>query len=93
MANPIGASFIANAASIEDLEHDCRTHLELRERQKGKGTAYAYQCLICGEAVGSEVSKKGVSIQPLPFDEEVGELYSSVKFRFLEEMRRVRAVQ
>ncbi|WP_250460290.1 hypothetical protein [Microbulbifer litoralis] len=84
----MGTQYLANATCIEDLEHDCRNHRELRERQKGRGTAYAYQCLICGQAVGSEVSKKRVSAPPRPFDEDIAEYYSSVRLGFLEEIQK-----
>ncbi|QFT57085.1 hypothetical protein [Microbulbifer sp. THAF38] len=90
MANSTGTNFISNVKSLEDLEHNCSNYLELRERQKGGGSAYAYQCLLCGVAVGQEVSKKSISSKPLPFDEEIGELYSGVILRFLEEMRKQR---
>ena len=57
-----------NAVTSEELTHDCNDYLELRLRQKGLGTAYAYQCTFCGEAKGQEVPKRNVTGSPPAFD-------------------------
>jgi hypothetical protein len=67
--------FINRASVIEDLEHDCNANSEIRERIKGKGSAYALQCQLCGRAIGGEVSKKNVSYKPEPFNVEVDGIY------------------
>lgn len=63
--------WIENARTPDDLTHDCDEHLELRERQKGHGTAYANQCTFCGEAKGSEVAKRLVTQPVAAFDHEL----------------------
>lgn len=69
------SEFIESATSLDDLEHDCSSHLELRERMKGSGTAYAYQCQRCGEAKGGEVSKRKVAEKPQPFNTDLPVVY------------------
>lgn len=67
--------FINEASVVDDLEHDCNVSSEIRERTKGSGTAYALQCLLCGRAIGGEVSKKKINYEPKPFDTEVESIY------------------
>ena len=60
-----------HAIDFEELAHDCNAFLELRERDKGQGKAYAYQCTRCGEAKGSEVAKRNVTLPVPAFDTEL----------------------
>lgn len=68
-------SHIERAKAIEDLHHNCDEYLDLRERDKGKGTAYGYQCQFCGEFRGGEVSKKKVQQVPSRYDSELLDVY------------------
>jgi|GEM_PF-866403 len=77
MESIFDSNFINNAENLDDLKHNCNNHLELRERRKGPGTAYACQCQVCGDAKGGEVSKKNISIQPPPFDTTLSEAYQN----------------
>jgi len=67
--------WIDSASSVDDLNHNCLEHLELRERQKGAGTAYARQCVLCGEAKGAEVPKRTVTGPVPPFDQDLFQRY------------------
>lgn len=82
MESNCGRRFIEVAEDLDDLTHTCSDHVELRERKKGSGTAYAYQCKLCGDAKGGEVSKKNVAIQPPPFDAALAEVYR-IKYKKL----------
>lgn len=77
-------SWIDAATQPQDLEHHCHDHLELRERQKGAGTAYAYQCKLCGLAKGGEVSKRVVN-GPVPaFDAQLFPRYERKRIELAE---------
>ena len=67
------------------LLHNCEKYLELRERDKGKGTAYGYQCQFCGEFRGNEVNKRAVLETPKRFDSGLDDAYC----RKLQEIRRL----
>lgn len=60
-----------SATDHDELSHDCSLFLELRERDKGQGKAYAYQCTRCGEAKGSEVAKRHVTLPVPEFDKDL----------------------
>lgn len=66
---------LVRAKSHEDLHHNCDEYIELRERDKGKGTAYGFQCQFCGEFRGGEVSKKNVQSVPSRYDPELEEAF------------------
>lgn len=75
-------SHITSANSLEQLMHDCQMHLKLRCRNKGQGTAYAFQCQFCGEFRGKEEPKRFHSQQPVAADLKLAELYQK-KFQEL----------
>jgi len=66
---------LEHAKSSEALQHKCGEHLELRERRKGDGTSYGYQCQFCGQFKGGEVSKKKVFVKPIPYDSRLEVAY------------------
>jgi hypothetical protein len=68
-------SHLKNIKSYEDLHHNCDEFIELRERNKIKGTAYGFQCQFCGEFRGGEVSKKNYSEKPPWYDSELEDSY------------------
>lgn len=68
-------SHLENAKTLEDLAHSCEEHLELREREKGQGTAYGNQCQFCGEFRGGEISKKKVQQVPIRYDSELEDVF------------------
>lgn len=75
---------LESATSTEDLRHNCSEHLDLRVRNKGQSTAYAYQCVICGEFIGQEISKKKIPIVPPAADTELLEAFHK-RFKELDE--------
>lgn len=66
---------LKQAETLDDLRHNCEEYIELRERDKGKGTAYGYQCQFCGEFRGGEVSKKTIFKTPRRYDSELENAY------------------
>lgn len=66
---------IENAQSYEDLHHNCEKFIELRERDKGTGTSYGYQCQFCGSFRGGEVSKKKFANKPSWYDKNIENAY------------------
>lgn len=70
--------------SLNEFDHNCQEHEDLRERTIGKGTAYVIQCTFCGCQIGQSISKKGVMSIPKLFDDSLTELfdrkYREIKF-------------
>lgn len=79
---------IESAAALEDLDHDCSEHLELRLRNKGVGTAYAKQCQFCGEFRGGEISKAKVKTQPPPSDQNLENAFTRKRLEILSSRER-----
>ncbi|HBO0312669.1 TPA: hypothetical protein L4A57_004705 [Pseudomonas aeruginosa] len=79
---------IESAAVLEDLDHDCSEHLELRLRNKGIGTAYATQCQFCGEFRGGEISKAKVKTQPPPSDQNLEDAFTQKRLEILSSRER-----
>lgn len=73
-----------NCTEINNLNHKCEEHKELRERVVGRGTAYVMQCTFCGYQVGQSIAKMSVEIIPEPFDINLSKKYES-KYQSLRE--------
>lgn len=81
---------IEAATVLEDLDHDCSDHLELRLRNKGAGTAYANQCQFCGEFRGGEISKAKIKTEPPPSNQDLEAAFSKKRSEILSSMASVR---
>lgn len=65
------------AETLEDLNHDCKNHLQLCVRNIGdKGnTSYINRCTFCGEQIGNAISKSTVETPKALFDVTLKERY------------------
>jgi hypothetical protein len=73
------------AETLEDLNHDCKNHLQLCVRNIGdKGnTSYVNRCTFCGEQIGNAISKSTVEMPKDLFDVTLKERYWERRTEFL----------